>query len=282
MAGEKVNCMDFKQSKYKNCFVNNKAVDLLKKQGTIICRYMPYSRLEKWINESIMTFVSPNRWNDPFEKIYLNTIIANSSLKINYKPPHIASLCFSKSLFKDSVAFWNNFKTDDSSQLVRVEFDFKKMMVQLIKSLEKYDMHIYIVAVDYSLQQKIIKNKNEFVKNILRYSGDEIDAESLYIKMLSYKRKAFSFENEVRVILVPQEKIDFDKNECFIVDCLDYKTIIENIWLEPIRLPSGWISEDSIKERLPKFKKKIYQSPLYDEQKKCMKIDLDQLKIKGR
>ena len=268
-------------AKYSNCFVNSEAVELLKKEGSVICRYMPYSRLEKWIKESIMTFVSPNRWDDPFEKIYLNTILTNSSLRIRYKPPRIASLCFSKSLFKDSVAFWNNFKTSDSEQLVRVEFNFKKMMIQLIKLLEQYDMHIYVVAVNYSLQQKIIKNKEEFVNRILRSHGNEVDAEFLYIKILSYKRKAFSFENEVRVILVPQKKIEFDKNECFVVEGMDYNAIIENIWLEPIRLPSGWISEDSVRERLPKFKKKINQSPLYDEQEKCKKIDLEQLKIRG-
>lgn len=265
---------------YKNCFVNTAAHDWLKK-GKSVSHYMPYHRLESWIDKSVMTFVSPSRWEDPFEKIYLDATLLNFSPQKSYTPPQIVCLCFTKNSFKDSVAFWNSFKSDEYTQLVRVEFDFKKMVEQLINSLDKRKMKIYIVAVDYLQQQKniISKNKNVFVKYIFDNSSNVGDAESFYMKMLSCKRKAFAFEKEIRIMLVPQNRtrnIDLDVDGCYPVK-IDFLSIVQKIWLEPIRIPAGWVSEDFAKDRLKKLQDKIQQSPLYEKRKKCTEIDFSQV-----
>lgn len=265
---------------YKNCFVNTAAYDWLKK-GKSVSHYMPYHRLERWIDKSVMTFVSPSRWEDPFEKIYLDTTLLNFSPKKSYTPPQIVCLCFTKNSFKDSVAFWNSFKSDEYTQLVRVEFDFKKLVEQLINSLEKKKMKIYIAAVDYLQQQKniISKNKKAFVKYIFDNSSNVGDAESFYMKMLSCKRKAFAFEKEIRIMLVSQNntrKNVLDKDDCYPVK-MDFLPIVQKIWLEPVRLPAGWVSEDFVKDRLKKMQDKIQQSLLYEKRKKCAEIDFSQV-----
>ena len=221
-----------------------------------------------------MTFVSPSKWSDPFEKKYLDTVLTNlPSYEKKYTPPRIACICFTKSQYKDSVAFWKKFKPDESTQLVRVEFSFKKMLDQIIELLKNYSMKLYVVAMDYSLQQKKIKNEIDFVTHI-KNNSKKIDGESLFIKLLSYKRKSYSYEREIRMILVPQKrKIPFDDRKCFSIDGFNYESIIKNVWLEPIRLPSGWVSKDAAKERLNVIEDKINQSFLYEEQEACKKID---------
>lgn len=267
---------DFTQfENYRNCFVNAEAKKWLQKKD-VICHYMPYARLECWISNSIMTFVSPNKWSDPFEKIYLSTNLKNLPSSKKYVPPHIACLCFTTAQYKNSVAFWRIFKPDDFTQMVRVEFSFKDILIQINKLLEKYNLKSYVIGIDYSLTQEKIKDKKNFINHILEHHDvNKIDAESLYIEMLSYKRKAFAYENEIRVILVPTERnmIQFDENGCFTVDGFDYKSAIRKIWLEPVCLPSGWFSKDVVKERLKIGENKIGQSILYKEQKKCECID---------
>ncbi|WP_407442176.1 hypothetical protein [Fibrobacter sp.] len=259
-----------------NCFVNAKAKKLLQKDDALVCHYMSCARLENWIKNSIMTFVSPYKWSDPFEKIYLSTVLKNLPSQKKYTPPRIACLCFTKSQYKDSVAFWRIFKPDELTQLVRVEFYFKELLIQLIKLLKKNNLKIYVIGVDYSLTQEKIKDKSEFIKHILdHHNVNKIDAESLYIEMFSYKRKAFAYENEIRMILVPLEKksIQFDENGCFVAKGFNYKSIVKKMWLEPVRLPSGWTSVGLLKEHLEGFENKIGQSILYKEQKKCEFID---------
>lgn len=271
--------------KYKNCFVNSEVMAMLK-SGDSICHYMPYSRLEDWINNLVMTFVSPSRWEDPFEKIYLHTTLLNLPNEKEYHPPRMACLCFTKSSFKDSAAFWKSFKINESTQLVRVIFDFKLMMAQLVKALEKQKMNvkIYVAAIDYSLSQESILDPKDLIKHIKKKSrSHQIEAESLYLKMLSCKRKAFDFENEIRVFLVPQNgEIKFNRNGCFEVKEMNYRSIIKKVWLEPIRLPMGWVSEDFAKESLKKIRGKIHQSRLYDKQQKCKKIDWLQITTRER
>jgi len=265
---------------YKNCFVNAAARDWLNDEKSV-SHYMPYHRLESWIDKSAMTFVSPSKWEDPFEKIYLDTALLNFPSQKSYTPPQIVCLCFTKNLFKDSVAFWNSFKNNESTQLVRVVLNFKKMVNQLINSLKKRKMKIYIAAVDYLQQQKnmISTNKNAFVKHILDNSSSVGDAESFYMKMLSCKRKAFAFEKEIRIMLVSQNRtrnIGLDVDGCYPVK-IDFHSIVQKIWLEPIRIPTGWVSEDLAKERLKKMQDKIQQSPLYEKRKKCTEIDFSQI-----
>ena len=273
--------LDFKPyPRYKNCFVNNEACDWLEKENSTVSHYMPYTRLEEWVEKSVMTFVSPSKWDDPFEKIYLGSTLLNLPLLKKYTSPQIACLCFTKKQFKDSVAFWNSFKTDESTQLVRVQFDLKKLVNQLAKILEKKKLNIYIAAVDYSLLQNSIKNKKKFISCIIEKSQNkEIDAESFYMKMLSCKRKAFAFEEEIRIMLVPQTQIRkniLDKDDCYLVK-MDFQPIVQKIWLEPIRLPAGWVSEDFAKERIKKLQDKIQQSQLYEKQQKCSEIDFSKI-----
>lgn len=274
--------LDFEQyGANKNCFINKKAKKLLdsKEKESVVCRYMPYVRLEEWIGKSILTFVSPNKWEDPFEKIYLGTTIKNLPQQEIYKPRSIACLCFTKSSFRNSVAFWNTYKSSDFAQLVRVEFDFKQMIDHLMKSIKdnKMDVNVYISAVDYSLNQEFIKNKEDFIKSIMERSTQN-NGVSLYIKMLLHKRKAFAFENEIRVFIVPQNDVDiFDEKNVCVVKNFNYNSVIKKIWLEPIRLPPGWVTEDFAQERFKRMKIKIRQSLLYEKCPKCKVVDLHDL-----
>lgn len=97
--------------------------------------------------------------------------------------------------------------------------------------------------------------------------------------MLSYKRKAFSYEKEIRIILVPKnENFSFDKEGCLKIGKIDYSVIVKRIWLEPVPTPPGWLTEDSAKRKLGKLGEITHQSVLYERGSVCKKIDLRTLK----
>ena len=80
MAGTKKKFIPMSFERYgsfKNCYINKKVANWLKLQNPIVSRYMLYSNFKGAAEKSHLTFVSPDKWVDPFEKIYLNTKLKN-------------------------------------------------------------------------------------------------------------------------------------------------------------------------------------------------------------
>ncbi len=64
-----------------------------------VYRYMPFSKAQEIINEDELTFVSPQKWDDPYEKRYY---------KVKQKSmPSLACLCLTTSQSENAFAFWN-------------------------------------------------------------------------------------------------------------------------------------------------------------------------------
>ena len=98
--------------------------------------------------------------------------------------------------------------------------------------------------------------------------------------MLSYKRQAFEYEEEMRIFLVPKKgntlKIDHEKG-IYQLEKFDYFKATEHIYLEP--LPSGWVTKKMVKNDLSILSEKISQSVIYKKQKECEQVSFKDLEI---
>lgn len=265
----------------KNCFVNkNKDRMTMKwfdRPDPTISRYMPYITFKKSVNDNCLLFVSPEKWTDPFEKIYLHAHLSGFPNIKDFIPPKVACLCFTRHLTGNSDAFWKSFKKDINQQLVRVEFSLKSLLVQLCSKLK--NIHIYVSAIDYSLEQQKIKQPSLFLPSIINLNDNKkIDQEELFIKMLSYKRMSYEYENEIRIFLVPNgnKEIQFQDNGVFRIKEFDYAAAVKKVWIEPF--PSGWITKAKAKEQMPLLSSRINRSGIYKTQKPCEQILFSDLK----
>lgn len=263
----------------KNCFVNKneKTKKWFGRQDPTISRYMPYVTFKKSVDDKSLFFVSPEKWTDPFEKIYLHTHFSGFPNIRDFDSPEVACLCFTRHLTRNSDAFWKSFKKDVNQQLVRVEFSLKSLLTQICSKVK--NVHTYVSVIDYSLEQNIIEQPNLFLSNIINLNDNKrINPKELYVKMLSYKRAPFEYENEIRIFLVPggSKEIQFLDNGAFRIKEFDYATAVKNVWIEPF--PSGWITKAKAKEQMPLLSDRINRSGIYKTQKPCGQILFSDLK----
>lgn len=188
-----------------------------------------------------LSFVSPALWNDPFEKLfYIESIQIG---QINYS---IRCICLTYDWIESEEAAW--LRSGENSEVVRVEYDFEKLCSELNKTK---DAKFYFSVVDYSLPRKeIVKQSNAFKRG--KWKPNSIDE---YLNVMSLKRKAFTYENEIRLFMVKEQSIDGD------ITCLSYcDSPIVSVCLPPKRLSPIELVEQA-EER---YGIKVQHSHLYD------------------
>lgn len=159
-------------------------------------KYMPYDRLMNCVANSELAFVSPETWADPFERRFWKT---DYSRKYNFIQPEIACMCLTTKSSTNEEASWKMY-ADSKSKALRISFNVK----QLLDTLESYAQTnrcaIYIGKAIYSLERKDIVGLHN--KKGSEYFPEHDFSLEHYLTLMCLKRKAFAFENEVRVFIV--------------------------------------------------------------------------------
>ena len=184
-----------------------------------ISRYMPFTRLLSELNNQTFSFVSPTKWQDPFERVFYE-----ENLIINNQRYDIRCICATYDYVYNEEAAWN--RNDSREDVVRVSFSFQALCDLLEKIATKYCCQFYISIVDYSQSKK-----NLIKKNTPSYTTIEN-----YIQQMSFKRKAFAYENEMRIFAV----FDGSHLHCndivfFKLDTKDYANAISFVTLPPMK-----------------------------------------------
>lgn len=212
-----------------------------KRKGLSLFRYLQVSHFLSDAATRCLTFISPALWNDPFEKLFFRETIIIGQIQYS-----IRCICLTYDWIESEEAAW--LRSGVGNEMVRVEYDYEKLCSEL-NSMTGFDF--YFSVVDYSLPRKeIIKLSNAFKNG--DWEPNDIDE---YLNVMSLKRKAFTYENEIRLFLVKKQPINED------IIGLDYSNLpIISVCLPPKRL--GPLEE-------VKMAKKIYgiavkQSRLYD------------------
>ena len=172
-------------------------VKLKSKKGLSLFRYMNASHLLSDLKEQKLSFVSPYLWDDPFEKLFFEQR-GVSICNIRY---FIRCICFTYDWIESEEASWNRFS--DTQEIVRVEYDYETLCTLLSKELKS---KFYFSVMDYSMPRAdIVQLHNQYIRGV--WCPSSIGE---YLNVLSLKRKAFSYENEIRLFMVSDSPFSDD------------------------------------------------------------------------
>jgi len=159
-------------------------------------RYTDFGHLVELFQKKEMTFVRPEKWDDPFENYIIDPDVRfadGSFIRLVYRQV-IHGSCWTKKTVSD--AMWRIYSPDKIS--VRIKSTPEKIGIALKNALTKYEYSSwYIGKVQYFSQKNVELKALDFANKFLKSSYDKTAAEALLIK-----RSSFSHEKEVRVLVV--------------------------------------------------------------------------------
>ncbi len=195
-------------------------------ETTNLYRFISLESLLKILSGKTIRFSNPTEWDDPFEKHFLNAEFKIG--KKNYTLPlrdRAYCLCFTGTY--SSEAYWYTYIRNNDGVRISVQSEalIKYLQDQLLnnRAIET----IYIGKVKYEFQKNIDAHKKElgllpgFKDSIL---NNEIIEEQ--VKLLLFKRNAFAYENERRIIIV--KKSDVMTRKSFIDLKIDPLELFQN------------------------------------------------------
>lgn len=197
-------------------YVNITQDDFLKNYRQVY-RFTNLERFIEALKTNKLTFINPDKWTDPYEKFFLERdfVINNSIFKLPAKD-NIFAICFSGTI--SSEAYWKAYTPKEDG--VRLIFHTKKLLTSFLEKIP--DVEIYVGKVDYlaTTEFSIIQfDKKKLISEI----NDNIVGEE-QIKLFLKKRNSFIYENEIRIIIVPNKK---QRNRLFLkldTDITQYTT----------------------------------------------------------
>ncbi len=241
-------------------------------------KYLDIDSLITMLHSGKMVYVEPSHWYDPFEKLFYEADYS----ALDFDKPKVFCSCFTrKSTNEAAWIMYSHFRKGLASRSAKLELD----PIVYYDFLESYgrltNSQIYIANVDYSLSEKTIKELHlKTSKKHDKYFRDF--SLKKFIRLLLIKRKAFEYEQEIRIFIVRDNKPNICP--CGKIKKLSDKIILEyDITLLSTLIKSIFISPDCtaiesklIKDEIKKLtggRIKCSQSGLY----KPLKIEQIQI-----
>lgn len=207
------------------------------------------------LNMNKLTFVSPASWNDPYEKFFYERdyILMGKKIQLPVRN-RLFALCVTGT--SSSEAFWKVYSPlEDGIRLTFKTEDFINVFLDKINNVE-----IYIGKVNYKSTKEFFKldaNKHELISEL-----NESSIGKSQIDLMIQKRKAFEYENELRIMIIPKEK----KTSKKLSIRADIRDFTENYSLDPrIGKNQSKLFKEFFKNQ---FQIKLSQATLYDEIKR--------------
>ena len=176
-----------------------KFIDLTK-APTHIYKYICTSRvldmLEKEPHQ--IGFVSPELWYDPYEIKYLNTDYTGLN---GFRQPLIYCFCARVDL-QNEEASWKIYKKDNGP-LLRLTIQTDIFIPSLLSFAEEKECDVYLAKVNYDLKKSEIDNLYSTSSPHYQEFFHDFNEEQ-FIKIMSLKRSAFKYENEVSFFIIPR------------------------------------------------------------------------------
>lgn len=234
------------------------AVDIVKlsrkqflKDHPRLYRFTTIERVLEQLTSNEIKFANPNKWTDPFEKFFLEREYVVGEQKVHL-PIRNNAFCLCLSGTVSSEAYWQVYAPKEDG--IRLTINTEKFL-NLLDNLNQCD--VYVGEVVYQITKEF--HKIRFNKAALI---DEIDKKIVgpqQINLLLKKRQSFLYEDEVRIIIVPnrvKETTYFDAQ-------IEIKSIASEFLLDP-RMKKNQVK--MIKDYfLDRFSIKVWQSTLYKD-----------------
>ncbi len=241
-----------------------------------IYRIISFDRLVSIFKSNQMAFVKPEKWDDPFEniiaktKIDMGTSMASSSLEVGIRK-NSHGTCWTRRSTSDAI--WRIYSHDKKA--VRIKSTPEVISRNITKWLQTYPMSkLFIGKVEYLTTDQIKIKAKEFAKRILSGESSKAAAESLL-----FKRRSFSHEEEVRVLVIDQHDISKDGMLYINVDPHD---LIQSVVIDS-RAPTELVDVyTTYLKRELKFSGNVSKSTLYNIPKPIIVKIKRKLKMKRK
>ena len=217
------------------------------------CKYLPFKRLKSQLQHGYLklSFVSPMCWADPFERLYFDMDYS----KFGFSLPSVRCFCVSEdsATTYGADAMWLAYGVPDD-KVIRVTFKSKNILYALDKYAQDNDCQIVLSRMDYEYSRK----KLEDHKPLEAYGHREISIDD-YLLLLSLKRKAFSYEQEIRFFLISKKEMS---SYITYVEVPSSTDVIKKITIAPVRPFSFGDPRKDVYEKYCKLENKTYRDAL--------------------
>lgn len=150
-------------------------------------------------------FANPSTWKDPFEKRFLEAKYIRDGKERDGKEVNFTwkgklfCTCLTQTI--SSEAYWNTYTKGNIGIEMRIS---RKALLQ---ELEKYksSFKIFIGKVEYKKTADITKRLSKIPFN--PPVGESINSDTFAARLFLLKRIAYSYENEIRIILVKKDVV---------------------------------------------------------------------------
>lgn len=212
-----------------------------------------------YFNKDELVFLPLDKWDDPYETLfYVGDVQTNLNIQI-------ACLCCTFERVEGEEAAWKRSTYNCNEPVIRISYNYNALCDVLEQIAVRYNVRFYITIADYSNSIEQLKGAKKGM-----YFSNEVD----YINYLTLKRKAFAYENELRIFAV-------GKNLPWMNDICKFSLPKEHSIYDAITLPPltplskndprpysevQFLNNLSIRQELEKcfLSKQIHQCHLYE------------------
>lgn len=169
-----------------------------RKSYAIVYKYMTIEAFLISLYAKTWRFFEPNKWNDKYEQRFY---CANYQIEgAEYATPQLFATCVTRA--KNSEAAWKVYSHGQGlgSHCVQLELDIDKLRTELRNS----GLTIEEKTVEYKEEKYILDLHNkgkskDYTKYFTSFSFEK------FLKLLTLKREAYSYEQEVRLFAIPKD-----------------------------------------------------------------------------
>lgn len=193
---------------------NQNAIDKFCEENEYIYRFLPLERLLETLQTSRITFVSPKKWNDPFDNFLFRQELQNDNNFLN----KLFVLCFTQN--SHSQAYWKTYAPEGYCVRLRIKSS------ELLSLLNNDKLTVILGKMKYLNETKIVEELQQTIGLKKAIEKDRIN--DTFIKTFLLKRRPFKYEEESRIIV--QSKA----NESGLRRLpINIKKVIKDIYLDP-------------------------------------------------
>lgn len=206
-------------------------------QTHVLYKYMNVKYAIEFLKTGYFLMNEPSAWSDPYEKRFYTADYSNIK---GFKPHRIHCTCFTQQVSNEAA--WRMYSSKDTgiaSRTIRFEFRRSTLLQALDSGLRSGKIYLGNALYDYT-SQKIdglhLQKSPLYQKYFSDFSLEK------FLSLLLIKRKAFEYEQEVRMFLVDENTGDiwnemgFEVNErqflAFPAETM--KQMIKTISVDPI------------------------------------------------
>lgn len=236
-------------------YLDNETKKLFEEGDKFIYRVTSLDRVLDMFEYNRLVFVSPEMWNDPFEKAFLvaKYKFNDTEFELPIKPSKSGTSLFAQcwTLTSESEAFWNTYAPNKDGISICIRASNLK---NILSSIQKYNVFVGLAKYQHYDKLYEFKGDNEYWKALSEKGTNES-----HLKLLLKKRIQFKYEQELRILLVRKKPMK-PKISRLRVGMIANK--IESIIIDP-RMGSQLV--ELVKKTFPQygFEGKCVQSGLY-------------------